>query len=94
MQDQQNKVRFETDRQSENRTVEAPRAGPTHHLCARGSASRGMTNANIDPLSCSSLRLPRKVSKHIERQRETDGASNLATEVAGVRQYGHTVAVP
>ena len=53
-----------------------------------------MTNANVDPLSCSSLRLPRKVGKQVERQRETDGASDLAIEVAGSRQCGHTIALP
>lgn len=64
------------------RTVDAPRAGLANHLCAKCSASRGMTNANIDPLSCSLLRLPRKVGKQAERQRETDGALNLTIEMA------------
>ncbi|KAH6614975.1 hypothetical protein C7974DRAFT_56839 [Boeremia exigua] len=49
----------------------------------------GMTAANVDPLACSSSRLPRKLGKQVGRQHETQCASDIAAEVAGASPWSH-----
>jgi hypothetical protein len=84
LQDQQNKVCFETDRRFE-RLKKRPVLCQTSHPCAGSSRQRRPTYVQLVTI------YPAKTEEQVERQHETESASELAIEAAGRRRGRNTV---